>query len=139
VWRIDVLWTFGDTGEIRVPKTGERRTIVLPPRARALLNTLPPKRVVGRDGWPLLFTNKSGRGHLRPPSVAQIYWPHVRREARKQGIDIMTPYELRSAGSSYLYNILGVRKEAAKVQMGTRWATRRRGAVRALHPRAGRP
>lgn len=95
------------TGQLKLPKNGKERVVVLPPPARdALLDVVP------RVDVPWLFVTRSGR-QFRKSSLL-YYWNPVRAAYRRPGMDF---YELRHFCATHLLE-LGVSHADVAVQLG---------------------
>lgn len=126
---IAVTKNFDSTGQIKWPKNGKPRTIILPPPARETLRQVP--RVLatvelfdvrkGTDGefrnFDLVFRGKRG-GPLREPKIL-AYWGPVRAafKAKHPERSLKDPYELRHFGATYLLEN-GCTPDDVALQMG---------------------
>jgi integrase len=95
------------TGQIKLPKSGRPRSVILPPPARDALVSM-PRRV----GTSLVFTTKRGRRFSKP--ALNLYWNPVRAAF---GRPTMHFYELRHFCATHLLN-LGVSHADVAVQLG---------------------
>lgn len=97
------------TGQLKLPKNGKERVVILPPPARdALLDVVP------RVDTPWLFVTRSGR-QFRKSSLL-YYWNPVRAAFGRPGMDF---YELRHFCATHLLE-LGVSHADVAVQLGHR-------------------
>jgi integrase len=95
------------TGQLKLPKNGKERVVILPPPARdALLDVVP------RVDVPWLFVTRSGR-QFRKSSLL-YYWNPVRAAFGRPGMDF---YELRHFCATHLLE-LGVSHADVAVQLG---------------------
>ena len=95
------------TGQLKLPKNGKERIVILPPPARdALLEVVP------RVDVPWLFVTRSGR-QFRKTSLL-YYWSPVRAAFGRPGMDF---YELRHFCATHLLE-LGVSHADVAVQLG---------------------
>jgi integrase len=95
------------TGELKLPKNGKPRVVVLPPPARdALLN------VPARLDVPWLFVTRTGRRFSK--SSLLYYWNPVRAALGRPGMDF---YELRHYCATHLLE-LSVSHADVAVQLG---------------------
>jgi integrase len=95
------------TGQLKLPKNGKERVVIMPPPARdALLDVVP------RVDVPWLFVTRSGR-QFRKSSLL-YYWNPVRAAFGRPGMDF---YELRHFCATHLLE-LGVSHADVAVQLG---------------------
>jgi integrase len=95
------------TGQLKLPKNGKERVVILPPPAReALLGVVP------RVDVPWLFVTRTGR-QFRKSSLL-YYWNPVRAAFGRPGMDF---YELRHFCATHLLE-LGVSHADVAVQLG---------------------
>ena len=95
------------TGQLKLPKNGKRRVVILPPPARdALLDVAP------RIDTSWLFV--TGRGRQFRKSSLLYYWNPVRAAFGRPGMDF---YELRHFCATHLLE-LGVSHSDVAVQLG---------------------
>ncbi len=95
------------TGQLKLPKNGKERVVILPPPARDALLDLAPRVDV-----PWLFVTRSGR-QFRKSSLL-YYWNPVRAAFGRPGMDF---YELRHFCATHLLE-LGVSHADVAVQLG---------------------
>ena len=103
------------TGQLKLPKNGKQRVVILPPPARDALLDVPPRI---DTSW--LFV--TGRGRQFRKSSLLYYWNPVRAAFGRPGMDF---YELRHFCATHL------------LELGC-LACRRRGAARAHGRRRAR-
>lgn len=118
------------TGQLKLPKNGKQRVVILPPPARqALLNVVP------RVDVPWLFT--TGRGRRFAKSSLLYYWNPVRAAFGRPGIDF---YELRHFCATHFARARGVACRCCRpARPHGRWGARDvdvRPPVRRSGPRA---
>jgi integrase len=95
------------TGQLKLPKNGKERVVILPPPARdALLDVVP------RVDAPWLFVTRSGRQFRK--SSLHYYWDPARAAFGRPGMDF---YELRHFCATHLHE-LGVSHADVAVQLG---------------------
>jgi integrase len=112
--RVRVEWPQSPNGpEITRPKTGEPRTIVLPPPAREALSTHPR-----RPGTERVFSTTTGEQFKSSSGLYYCYWSRVRDAARLEGIKVGSYYELRHSGATYLYENMGLDMRQVRKQLG---------------------
>jgi integrase len=95
------------TGQLKAPKNGKTRTVILTPPARDALLDLTPRLDV-----PWLFTTP--RGLRLSKSTLHYYWRQVRIQFGRPGMDF---YELRHFCATHLLE-LGVAHADVAVQLG---------------------
>jgi len=95
------------TGQLKLPKNGKQRVVILPPPARDALLDVPPRI---DTSW-LLVT---GRGRQFRKSSLLYYWNPVRAAFGRPGMDF---YELRHFCATHLLE-LGVSHADVAVQLG---------------------
>jgi integrase len=95
------------TGELKLPKNGKQRIVILPPLARQALHD-----VVPRVDVPWLFVTRNGRRFAK--SSLLYYWNPVRAAFGRPGMDF---YELRHFCATHLLE-LGVSHADVAVQLG---------------------
>jgi integrase len=95
------------TGQLKLPKNGKQRVVILPPPARDALLDVPPRI---DSSW--LFV--TGRGRQFRKSSLLYYWNPVRAAFGRPGIDF---YELRHFCATHLLE-LGVSHSDVAVQLG---------------------
>jgi integrase len=95
------------TGQMKAPKSGRQRTVILPPPAREALLSM-PRRVDS----PHIFTTTRGRRFSKP--ALNLYWNPVRAAF---GRPKMHFYELRHFCATHLLS-LGVSHADVAVQLG---------------------
>ena len=95
------------TGELKLPKNGKQRVVILPPPARDALLDVPPRI---DSSW--LFV--TGRGRQFRKSSLLYYWNPVRAAFGRPGMDF---YELRHFCATHLLE-LGVSHSDVAVQLG---------------------
>lgn len=95
------------TGQLKTPKNGQARVVILPPPAREALTAVPPRVDV-----PWLFTTPRGR-RLSKGSLL-YYWRPVRAAFGRPEMDF---YELRHFCATHLLE-LGVAHADVAVQLG---------------------
>jgi integrase len=95
------------TGQLKLPKNGKQRVVILPPPARDALLDVPPRI---DTSW--LFV--TGRGRQFRKSSLLYYWNPVRAAFGRPGMDF---YELRHFCATHLLE-LGVSHADVAVQLG---------------------
>jgi integrase len=95
------------TGQLKLPKNGKPRVVILPPTARDALLDVPT-----RLDAPWLFVSRSGRQFRK--STLLYYWNPVRAAFGRPGMDF---YELRHFCATHLLE-LGVSHADVAVQLG---------------------
>jgi integrase len=105
--RVHVRQSLDATGQLKLPKNGRTREVVLPPPARDALRSM-PRRV----DTPLAFTTKRGKRFTKP--ALNLYWAPVRAAF---GRPRMHFYELRHFCATHLLE-LGCSHADVAVQLG---------------------
>ncbi len=95
------------TGQLKLPKNGKERIVILPPPARDALSD-----AVTRLDVPWLFTTPRGRQFRKSSHL--YYWAQVRAAFGRPGMDF---YELRHFCATHLLE-LGVSHADVAVQLG---------------------
>lgn len=104
---VSVRHNLDATGEVKLPKSGRPRKVILPPPARDALISM-PRRVSS----PLVFTTKRGRRFSKP--ALNLYWNPVRAAFARPTMHF---YELRHFCATHLLG-LGVSHADVAVQLG---------------------
>jgi integrase len=104
---VSIRQNLDGTGQLKLPKNGKQRVVILPPLARGAL-----RDVVPRVDVPWLFT--TGRGRRFAKSSLLYYWNPVRAAFGRPGMDF---YELRHFCATHLLE-LGVSHADVAVQLG---------------------
>ncbi len=105
--QVHIRRSLGSTGEVTLPKNGLKRTVVLPPQAKEVLQAM-PRRYAGE----CVFTAPCGRRFSKTSHY--YYWRLLRAEA---GRGKMAFYELRHFCATHLLE-LGVSHADVAVQLG---------------------
>ena len=95
------------TGQLKLPKNGKPRVVILPPPARDALLDVPPRI---DTSW--LFVTSAGGSSAR--AACYYYWNPVRAAFGRPGMDF---YELRHFCATHLLE-LGVSHADVAVQLG---------------------
>jgi integrase len=104
---VSIRQNLDGTGQLKLPKNGKQRVVILPPLARSALLSIVPRVDV-----PWLFTTLSGRQFAK--SSLFYYWNPVRAAFGRPGMDF---YELRHFCATHLLE-LGVSHADVAVQLG---------------------
>jgi integrase len=104
---VTIAQNLDGTGQLKAPKNGHARVVILPPPARIALRDVP-----ARIDVPWLFTTP--RGRMFNKSSHLYYWNQVRAAFRRPGMDF---YELRHFCATHLLE-LGVTHADVAVQLG---------------------
>jgi integrase len=104
---VTIAQNLDGTGQLKAPKNGHERIVILPPPAKEALNDVP-----ARIDVPWLFTTPRGRRFNKSSHL--YYWNQVRAAFRRPGMDF---YELRHFCATHLLE-LGVSHADVAVQLG---------------------
>jgi integrase len=104
---VTIAQNLDGTGQLKAPKNGRGRVVILPPPAKAALGDVP-----ARIDVPWLFTTPRGRRFNKSSHL--YYWNQVRAAFRRPGMDF---YELRHFCATHLLE-LGVSHADVAVQLG---------------------
>jgi integrase len=104
---VSIRQNLDGTGQLKLPKNGKQRVVILPPPARAALLDVVPRLDVS---W--LITTRRGRQFTK--SSLLYYWNPVRAAFGRPGMDF---YELRHFCATHLLE-LGVSHADVAVQLG---------------------